>query len=271
MRRLAVALLVVAALAGAGTAHAGILPITASYVGGWNMVGGPPGTDLSGASILETWTSSQYVVPPVSITDGCRGYWAYFTQPTTVALPPSSRPTQSCALQACWNLVGNPFSGQALLPAGVVAWYWNPSRDAYDNVTAIPPGGAVWLIEDTASSITLTYAAVAPSRIPTTTEIDFLPAGPLTVHAGDSIKLNLPLATLYRATVDPAYLHLDTAGESGDLSCLSDPSCALSLVNQFWLWHAIAPGSTAITVAPVCVSAPTCAAPASTIGVTILP
>jgi hypothetical protein len=153
----------------------------------------------------------------------------------------------------------------------MTAWYWNPSRGAYDNVTAIPAGGSVWIIASAPSSVTLTYAPSANGRTPTTTEIDFLPAGPITIHVGDSIKLNLSLATLDKATYDPAYLHLDTAGESGDLSCLNDPSCAVSLINQFWVWHAIAAGNTTITVTPVCVSVPTCAAPSSRIAVSILP
>jgi hypothetical protein len=271
MKRLIVALACVAALAGAGTARADISTVTASYDAGWNMVGGPPGTDLSAASILDTWTSATYVTPPTSITQLCQGYWAYFSQPTTVALPVSTGPTQACALQSGWNLVGNPFSGQALLPAGMTAWYWNPSRGAYDTVTSIPPGGSVWIIASAPSSITLTYAPASGGRIPTTTEIDFLPAGPITIHVGDSIKLNLPLATLDRANFDPAFLHLDSAGESGDLSCLNDPSCAVSLINQFWIWHALTAGNTTITVTPVCVSAATCAAPSSQIAVTILP
>jgi hypothetical protein len=271
MNRLVLALGFIAALSGAQAVRADVPPLTASYVAGWNMVGGPPGTDLSSASILETWTSSQYVIPPVSITQACQGYWAYFQQPTTVTLPSSSGPTQTCALQAGWNIVGNPFSGQAQLPPGMVAWYWNPSRGAYDNVTAIPPGGSVWIISDTPSSITLTYASATPPRVPTTTELDYLQPGPITLHVGDSIKLNLPLATLYRATVDPSYLHLDTAGESGDLSCLNDPSCAGSLLNQFWIWHAVAPGYTTIMVTPLCVSAGTCATAPYPIAVNILP
>lgn len=271
MKRFIAVLALVVALACAGTAHADLSPVTASYVAGWNMVGGPAGTDLSAASELATWSSNTYVVPPISITQPCQGYWAYFAQPATVTLPAATGPTQTCGLQAGWNLIGNPFSGQALLPAGVTGWYWNPSRGAYDSVTAIPPGAAVWLISDSASSITLAYAPAAATRTPTTTEIDFLPSGPVTVHVGDSIKLNLPSATLERATWDSTYLHLDTAGESGDLTCLNDPSCAGSLVSQFWIWHAVAPGNTTITVAPVCISPSTCAATPSQIPVVILP
>ena len=157
------------------------------------------------------------------------------------------------------------------MPPGITAWYWNPSRGAYDIVSAIPPGASVWIISNGPSSIVLSYAPTSLGPTPATTEIDLLPAGPITVHLGDSIKLNLPITPLERATYDPTYLHLDTAGESGDLSCLNDPSCAGSLLSQFWIWHAISPGNTAITVTPVCVSGPTCAAPPSQIQVTILP
>jgi hypothetical protein len=270
MKRAIAILAAILALSGVRTAQASLSPVSANYVAGWNMAGGPVGTDLSGASILATWTSSSYNVPPSAITQICQGYWAYFVQPASVALPAATGPTQTCPLQAGWNLIGNPFSGQALLPSGVTGWYWNPDRGAYDSVTAIPPGGAVWLISDSPSSITLTYAP-ATSRTPTTVEIDFLTGNPITIHVGDSIKLNLPAVTLYRATTDPMFLHLDSAGLSGDLSCLNDPSCALSLLSQFWIWHATTAGITTITVTPVCTTANPCTPIPTQIAVTILP
>lgn len=226
--------------------------VVGTYIAAWNMAGGPAGTDFSAATAFDAYTPTSYFSPPSQLAVLCQGYWAYFVAPTTVPLPSSDGPTQSCPLGAGWNLLGNPFSGQALLPPGTAAYYWNPDRGAYDGVTAIPPGGAVWIYAGSPTVITLIYVP-AITRTPTTFELDNLFfTGPYTLHVGDSFKLLLPLATPYDATAEPTYLHLESAGKSGDLTCLGGTACAFSFVNQFWIWHAIAPGATTIDVTSRC-------------------
>jgi hypothetical protein len=229
----------------------------ANYAAGWNMIGGPAGTDFSTAP-LYAYTSGGYVAASGSKAVVCQGYWAYFTDPTTVTLSASSGgASQSCPLQAGWNLIGNPFAGGALLPAGITAYHWNPDAERYDIVQVIPPGAAVWINVSAAGAILLQFVSETTPASSELTISDLTSPGPYRIHVGDTVKLLLASAIGYTANTNAAFLHLESAGFSGPLSCTGDPSCALSLVNQFWIWRAVQPGVTVISVAQVCASAPT--------------
>jgi hypothetical protein len=230
----------------------------ANYAAGWNMIAGPTGADFSAAGTLYAYTSSGYVPASSSKAVACQGYWAFFTDATTVTFSDSSGSvSQSCPLQAGWNLIGNPFAGGALLPAGVTAYHWNPDTERYDIVQVIPPGAAVWINVPAAGSILLQIVAETTPASSELTISDLTSPGPYRVHVGDTVKLILASAIGYTANANPAYLHLESAGFSGPLSCIGEPSCVLSLVNQFWIWRALQPGATVVSVAQVCASAPT--------------
>src|SRR2546430_17143000 len=105
------------------------------------MVGGPPGTDLAAAAVLYSYVGGSYATPTSTKIGLCQGYWAYFTQVTTIPLLGANVSTsQPCPLQAGWNVVANPFTVAAQLPAGTTAYQWNPTAGRYDLVTAIPVG-----------------------------------------------------------------------------------------------------------------------------------
>ena len=248
-------LAVLAASGSAAAARAQAPAVVANYSAGWNMVGGPPGTDFSSSSVLYTYAGGGYLFPITPKAGLCLGYWAFFTSPTTIALPTATGPSQSCALQAGWNMVGNPFSGIAQLPPQVTAYHWNPDANKYDIVHAIPPGASVWINAPGATSITLLYLPTVTPAASTLVISDITSPGPYRVHVGDNVELLLPSVVGFTANAGPAYLHLESAGFSGPLSCIGEPSCALSLVNQFWIWRAVAPGVTFISVAPVCIGA----------------
>jgi hypothetical protein len=243
-------------------ARAQLAPSAVQYATGFNMVGGPPGTDFSSAYELLTYGADGYTPLSTRQATLCVGYWAFFTRPTQVTIPASAGGTQSCPLQPGWNLVGNPFQAAAALPAGVTAFYWNPVSSQYMTVTSIPVGGAVWIYSSIATNILLST--------PATVIISGLAGGPYTVHVGDTVELLLPMQPQELATADPLYLHLTGAGVTGPLSCLGS-SCALSLVYSFWKWQALQPGTTLITVTPLCTRAmPPCALASAVIQVTIV-
>ncbi|HLJ68899.1 MAG TPA: hypothetical protein VKX16_16215 [Chloroflexota bacterium] len=255
-------------LVGAAGARAQTAPVVGTYTAGWNMAGAPPGTSLSPATTIYSWNGMAYQTQGPA-TAVCQGYYAYFADPATVTLSATATgPAQSCPLTAGWNLIGNPFAGSAVLPAGLTGYWWNPDRGAYDVVSAIPPGGAAWIYASAAGAVTLTYAPIV-TRVPLLLGISFLGGGPYTVHVGDSIKLELPAATPQTATTNPVYLHLEASGTTGDISCYGG-NCSVSLVNQYWTWHAIAPGTTSILVTPLCGAGRACPA-ATPIVITILP
>lgn len=236
-----------AALSLAAPAHAQT-PNYGSYPAGWNMVGGPPGTDFSSAAIVWAYSNGYFNPNTKSIQD-CHGFWVYFDSPTTVQMSPLAiGPAMPCTLLAGWNLVSNPFAGVAPLPAGTMAYHWNPSQQTYDRVTDIPVGGADWIYSPSGGPLFLTYQATSAPPAQTLV-VNGVQPGPYTVHVGDSVKLVLPSAVPYTATADPTYLHLDAAGLSGPMDCVNDPQCNITLVDRFWEWHAVAPGTTTITVA----------------------
>ncbi|MGI8968538.1 MAG: hypothetical protein ACR2GA_05470 [Chloroflexota bacterium] len=243
-------------------------PMNVTYASGWNMAGGPPGTSFAGAFALDAYGPTGYVTPSSTTAQVCQGYWAYFTVATAITLPAAIGPTQTCALQQGWNLIANPFSSSAAISSGVTGYHWNPAEGTYDTVSAIPPGASAWIYSAGPSAVMLQY-----QRPTVTLEIDGLTSsGPFTVHVGDSIKLVLPLTTLYKVQVDPTYLHLESSGTSGDLTCAGGTDCAISIVNQFWLYDAVTAGTTVIALNPQCLTAhPACALPSRGLDVVILP
>jgi hypothetical protein len=265
----ALMLCLVTAIAVATPVHAQtqVVPVDAvQYQPGLNMIGGPPDTDFSPALALFAYGSGGYVTPPSKVAAFCAGYWAYFQTQVTITLAPAPTTSSvSCALQAGYNLVSNPFHQDVTLPSGTTAFYWDPTRLAYSAVTAIPVGGAAWVYAPTAEVLVLSIPA-------TVTISELTEPGPYTAHVGDTVQLLLPSATPYSATADPSFLHLFGAGVTGPLSCTGDPSCALSLVNSFWRWQALRPGTTSISATPNCLrSAPPCTLPSQTFVVDILP
>jgi hypothetical protein len=255
----------------APAASAQTTAIVGAYAPGWNMVGGPTGTTFTGASGLDTFAGGSYSSAPPTVSNPCAGMWAYFADPTVVALPASTGPAVTCPLAPGWNLVGNPFSGSALVPPGTVAYHWNPDTARYDIVSSIPPGASVWINSAGASTVTLQFAPAVQSHVPVLISNSF-PAnpGPYTLHVGDALKLLIPLSNPYDIVADPNYLALEAAGETGDMSCVG--SCVINMLDQFYTYRAVAPGTTALVLTPRCrQSSPPCTESTATVTVNIVP
>lgn len=248
-------------------------PAAAYYVPGWNMVGAPAGTDFSAAAALFTYQDGTYVAPATRSAVLCGGYWAYFTSNAAVSLASAdTSASETCALQAGWTMVGDPFGVPATVPAGTVAWYWDAPAGQYQTVSEIPVGGAVWIYSASAGSVTLTNPTVPP---PTpTVVINTLALQPsYQVHVGQQVEVVVPTANPSTVSVDATYLHPVSAGITGDVSCASGTaSCAPGTFYQFWLYTAVAAGNTIVTVNPLCRQAtPPCAAPSQGVALAILP
>jgi hypothetical protein len=245
-----------------------------SYLSGYSMVGAPAGTSFSGAVAFYTYTNGQYVTPSAQTTATCAGYWAYFVNPTTVTLPVTAASNagavQNCPLSVGWNLVGNSFAGVATLPPGVTGWYWNHDRRAYDRVTSIPVGGAVWIDAPVALTLTLTAQPVTTT---THTEIDITDStiGPVTLHVGDSLKVVMLAALPEKVGYDSRYMQADTGGTTYEMTC-SGNACELNPASSFWIGHAILAGDTTLVLNPACLSStPPCYVASRVIALHILP
>ena len=79
---------------------------------------------------------------------------APFSSPTPIA----AGTPQSCPLvPGKFNLVGDPFLTDALLPAGKTAQYYNNATGTYITVNRIPAGGSVYYYAQPGeTSLTLT-------------------------------------------------------------------------------------------------------------------
>lgn len=141
--------------------------VTASFSSGWQQVGGPAGTSFSTAQSMFSYDPSAGKYVDATKSSGnissagpsCSGYWAYFSSPSTATVTVSSHSgdTSACSLAPGWNMVGNPFGSAASLPSGTSGFRWNGS--AYEVVSTIPVGGAVWIENQSSSSHAITLTA----------------------------------------------------------------------------------------------------------------
>jgi len=240
-----------AAVTSPGRASAASGALVVSYSAGWNMIAGTPGTSLSTLGTLYAYGPSGYVTASNVTAQSCAGYWAQLGQPVTVTLAPSPNASPpavfgtsvTCSLRQGWTLVGNPFSGVAMLPPGTEGWWWNPATGAYELALSIKPGGAVWLYSTAATSINLYYAPAD------TLVISRSPGGQYVLHVGQHLAL---AAAGTGNTVATSDLDLEAAITAGTSA---QPF-------QLWLWHADAVGTATLVVQLPCEHAkPPCLIP----------
>lgn len=227
------------------------------YVSGWNMVGGPSGTDLSAAQALYVYQAGAYVPAAGTVAAACQGYWAYFPAATDVMPASSTLTAQSCSLQQGWNMVGDPFAGMASLPPGITGYRWDPLTAQYLAAMSIPVGGAIWIYTDTARAIDLQLASAASVTI----TVPPPPTEPVQIHVGQYLTLLVPVSgsgPFWIAKADVAFLQLAAFGPVSGTS------------NYSYWWQAIAAGSTIITLDPACLQNG-CALPSFAVRVIILP
>jgi hypothetical protein len=175
MRRLlalsALALATAVALGQSPGTHARADNASASYPSGWNLVGGPAGTRLIGASAtLYTFgfkdTGYQSVSASTALTGGL-GYWAYFASggsaslanagPCVIAVPIGARE---------WVMVGHPWpTGTATVRGAERVLKYAPGSGYVSSVT-LRPGEAAWAYSSVATS-----AAVVVDNCPTISSV----------------------------------------------------------------------------------------------------
>lgn len=140
---------------------------TVLYTPGYNMVGGPSGSNFGQAEAVFSYSAAtgQYTNSTASdaslssAAPACQGYYAYFASAAAVNLTVSSKPgdTAQCTLAPGFNLIGNPFGSAAQLPSGTTAYHFNGTT--YDVVSLIPVGGAAFVYNSSATSTTITLTA----------------------------------------------------------------------------------------------------------------
>jgi len=134
-----------------------------SYPAGWNLVGGPPGTVISGTTAalyyLPPGSSSYQTLPAGTAMQPGVGYWAYFAAGMTATLPTGSNGTVTVNLPpGQFITIGNPSNGTATVsgPAGLVVLVYSPSTGGYTQTTQLQPGQGAWAALPGGGTITIT-------------------------------------------------------------------------------------------------------------------
>lgn len=134
---------------------------TVTYAQGWNLVGGPSGQTFTQADgplySYPAGATAYTAVPNTTPISGGQGFWAYFSQSTTVALTGTSSSTASVSAPAGqYIMVGNPSTTQTLTIHGAdVAYTWSPSANSYSQATSLTPGQAAWVYVAAGGTVTV--------------------------------------------------------------------------------------------------------------------
>ena len=137
---------------------------TVAYAAGWNLVGAPAGTTMTGASVplytFQATDSSYEMISSTVIGASTEGFWAYFNSPATVSLATVSGGSTSVSLPVNhYIMAGNPFDRAAIISAA------GATIDTYNSVTGyatftgtatLAPGQGAWVISSAGGTLTIT-------------------------------------------------------------------------------------------------------------------
>lgn len=171
-------LLVVARAAAPVRAQSGI---GVTYHAGWNLIGGPDGTTLSGAATLVTMGPGDpdYVrLPSQGPIAGGRGYWAYFAADTTITLAGAGQASiQVPAPPGQYIMIGNPSGVQSAVVSGADdVEIWDNASGTYQRTTVLGVGQGGWAMSRAGGVVTITGTGPALSAPPAATAAVAAPA-----------------------------------------------------------------------------------------------
>jgi len=115
---------------------------------GWDLVAGPPGTVLEGASgptyTFQANDTDYEQTPAGSPLQAGHGYWAQFNRPATVRLPAGDQASLSLDVpEAQFVLIGNPFDVSAAVTGAAALYTYDPAA-GYQPATTLQPGQGAW-------------------------------------------------------------------------------------------------------------------------------
>jgi hypothetical protein len=141
-----------------------------SYPAGWNLVSGPPGSTLVGATgNILTWRpgdAAYETFPANGLLSGCWGYWAYF--PNGGSLVPGTDlvtcSTPSSAGQ--WVMVGNPSATAVATATAQRLFTYAPSSGTYQASSTLQPGAGAWAMDPALVLVSVPAAVATPIAAP---------------------------------------------------------------------------------------------------------
>jgi hypothetical protein len=146
MRRLSIALLAAVLFVGF---HGTQYVFAVTYAAGWNLVAGPEGSRLSGASgsifTLQPGDTDYEVFAADSPLHGGYGYWAFFPSGGSITLTGGSNTFSVASVPGQFIMVGNPSQSVVTISGADTAYTYTPSA-GYQAATTIPPGQGAWVM-----------------------------------------------------------------------------------------------------------------------------
>ncbi len=167
MRRTVVAVLALIILTSVQASHH-VQAQSVTYAPGWNLVAGPQGAHLSGATgllyTLQPGDTDYESMPASSPLTACRGYWAYFPSGGSIDFGPSGNASANCAVTispAQFVMMGDPSSTASAPVSGADLVYTYSPDGGYQVATQLSPGQGAWVYA--AGAVSITTAATSSS------------------------------------------------------------------------------------------------------------
>lgn len=160
--------------------------ITVTYAAGWNLIGGPAGTMITGAfGPLYTFkagdTAYEVVSPGTPLAAGA-GYWANFMTATMVTLSASGSPTATAQLAAGqFVMIGNPSTAAVTVTGADVVDTFNPAANSYTSTTGtatLQPGQGAWALSLRGATVSIGGPQATATPVATATPLPSATAAP---------------------------------------------------------------------------------------------
>ncbi len=135
-----------------------------TYPPGWNLVGGPAGTVITGASGplygFPAGAQDYQVLPSDTPLEAGAGYWAHFDALSPQVLPASAPFGTTLELPAgAFVLIGNPRATISVVYGADVVYIYDAVL-GYESTLTLQPGQGAWAFS--ARGATITIANFAP-------------------------------------------------------------------------------------------------------------
>lgn len=142
-----VAMLIAAAFALSVHHVPGVLAV--SYPAGWNLISGPEGSHVRGATgplyTLQPGDATYEVLQVTTALKSRYGYWAYFPQGGSLDVGAGGGDTSMNLTDGEWVMAGNPSGTTAATLVGATAAYVYSPAGGYQPATSIAPGQGAWV------------------------------------------------------------------------------------------------------------------------------
>ena len=141
---------------------------TVTFSAGWNLVGGPTGTVLTGATgniftfqAADTAYESFAATTPLAAP---QGYWAFFTASATVTLGTASSQTSVTVTLPAGHfiMVGDPFTVPVSVTGADQVLVYNPTTGQYTSATTLNVGQGAWVKSNSGGTLTISTNLTPP-------------------------------------------------------------------------------------------------------------